>query len=410
MNFAFRRRALTAIGLVAVALTPGAVGLVPRLAQEADDALARARRSRELLAGSDARLGLQMRSSYVFLGPGSAEQAVRSTLFLSGDGQLSQTLDAGLAGGAQQILGRNEAWGSRTTPNAQGEPRTESGSLDELETQVLRSRALIYEIALRFPWHGAEVELARHGAADRAETTAWTYRRSAVSALVHCDRETGLPREIAIDTAGLLVTCARWGPAPDGSRPAGAPMPRELHWTQREPIEGPSVREELLEVQFEILCPPDLLEAHRGAPPGKRIDLDPLRAEASVERWPIRLDTALSPGATFAADASGFAALLRDLRDHPAASLDPGPVRGRALAWQPSDGRFALLEPSTGPATYLARGSEGIAIQLHDPLGLSSRIGPELRGAPVPHLLWAAAEARGPEGRRFSSLRLGILR
>ncbi|MBK9384999.1 MAG: hypothetical protein IPN34_09320 [Planctomycetes bacterium] len=404
------RRLRSLFALAAIVLVARAVWLAPTGPQEEEPELAQARQSREALRACDMRLGLMMRSSCVFSSSGGAEQAVEARLFLSADGQLSQTQSARRLGSRQQILGKSGAWAASTTPTSTGELQTESGALDELGTHLLRARALVYDLALRFPWLGSNIELVRNTAADAPETSAWTCQREGVIARLRCDRRTGLPLEIAIDSAGLLVTCARWGTAPEGSRPASAPMPGALLWQQREPIPGPDVREELIEVQFEVSCPADLLEAQLGTPPGKRVDVDATRSGASVERWPIRLESDLAPSATFAADAAGFAALLELLRDAPIASLAPGPQRDRILAWQPSEGRFAILEHTQGAATFLERGSEGLAIHLHDPLGTSRSVGAELRGAALSHLLWAAAEEIGPEGRRYSSLRLGILR
>jgi hypothetical protein len=411
------RAATLAIVLGAAVAAGAAERWLPRLQEPEDHAgsedlereLERARRARPGLRAAASELGVHLRSAYVFLGADGTEQPVRALLFLTPDGQLSQTLSSP-RGGSKQVLGRAAGWAERTTYDAAGRALREGGELAPDGLLLVRARALAYELLLRFPWSARELRCARDPGSDSPEALAWTCESAGVQAFLRTDRATALLHSIEIPAAGLSVACGTWGPVPPGSRPPGAEMPLHWRWSQGGRAPGPEVREELLEFQCDVVCPPDLLAALRSEAPGARVDLDPRRAERAVERWPLRIEEPLAPAESFAADASGFADLLRLLGSTAAARLDPGALRPPVLAWQPSVGRFAVLRSCAPREAYLSAGAEGLVLEIADPLSLASQVGPEFLGAPVAQILWSAAEEAGPDGTRYSSLRLGILR
>ena len=75
------------------------------------------------------------------------------------------------------------------------------------------------------------------------------------------------------------------------------------------------MREELEEVLFDVMCPPDLLQAHLGTEPGEKLSLDPTRVDRERERWTVRIAEPYRSTESFALSASGFAKLLQRLYD-----------------------------------------------------------------------------------------------
>lgn len=375
-----------------------------------DEFLERARVARAALVEVDPQRGLFMRSDYIFELSNGTEQVVKAILFLSSDGQLSQTLNAGRLGSAKQLLGLEEAWAEQSAPDADGKMQRTSGFLDSEGLRLLRARALIYEAVLRFPYAYAEGELERLSVKEDPTAVLWKLRRAGLDMELFCHRESGLPFRISIPICGLTVHCGEWVSAPPSCWPPTLLIPRHWRWIQVTPANVPPVREELEELQFDVSCPLDLLEAQLGSDPGEKVHLDPTRATRARERWSVRTETPYRASESFALSASGFAQLLRRLGQDPAANLDPGPVTGPLLAWQAGPGRLAILNSASDAEAEISRGAEGVVTQVADPLDAAAQLGFQLQTAPISNLIWAPAEEAGPFGVQYTSFRVVVLR
>lgn len=356
--------------------------------------------------------GLMARTRYTFDPDTTAAQLARSSLFLDPSLQLDQTVGVEGSGSHTQILGREGARILRR--QRQGATvQEEGGELDATGREFLRARAGLYLLLFRFPVLGPTWEL--RGGTTTNGLREFEAQRGTLRWTLRCDAESGLVRELSESAFGLRIEGIEWGPAPPGSWPSGVRVPLRWNWTPVENLQG-AAREDLDELQFDVLCPPDFLAAHGPSEEGERMRFEPAHTERAVQRWSLELREDLAPqdeGHPFSP--AGFAALLAGLEPsgEPLGDLATRELHGPVLAWDPTNGRWLRLasaRPDTGRGAYLLSGAQGLGLEIQDPLRIADLLGPSL-GGPGPGLvLLAPHESPGPQGTRFLSLRLGTLR